>query len=332
MNKISIENAEKLSPQGLIELIINNVPYNNIRSCLTNLEATTSKQVTEVEEPIVQVKKQEDIKKSVDIKKQEDIKKPEKVKSENALESLRNMCKDDPILIIETNKKIKSKEEPQVIYYARSKKDNKYKKFSLDVSKFNKDTCKKLADEEDIICKATSEWIDEQLESGKDISEIRNVISDYLSSGINLYISQCPNFKDIKVKLGLDEPKPVKEPKSIKRIDVDEQMLSAKQLSTMYTPISDYLIYTKDRKENKIRVAYYDDDKKSWVTEDKDKSFIETIKESKKYPSNTKEYRLRLDSLGAIDNTSPKYKNITLIVNDIKNNSIELPYDFLNNL
>lgn len=308
MNKISIENAEKLSPQELVELIINNVPFNNIRSCLTNLEKTLPSAPVEIEE-------------------QSKPELPTKIVSSNGndLLSLRNMCKDDPILIVETNKIVKNKNEPQVIYYAKSKKDNKYKKFSLDVTKFSKSTCTNLAEEEDIVCKATSEWIDEQLATGKNISEIRKVIEEYLSSGINMYITKCPNYSEIKIKLGMEQ-------EQIPITNVDETLLSALELSKIYSPITDYLIYTQDRKENTFRVAYYDEGKKSWVTEDKDKSFIYTIKKSVPFSENTPNFRLREAAVGNLEINSPKYKNLSLIVKDLVKNQIKLPYEFLKQL
>lgn len=326
MNKISIENAEKLTPQELVELIINNVPYNNIRSCLSNLETNTQQQQQQQQQD---VDINEPLEKPKYVKPVEVMKQPlQKIANEdnNELVSLRNMCKDDPILIIETNKKIKNKEEPQVIYYAKSKKDNKFKKFSLDVSKFNKSTCSKLAEEQDVICAATSEWIDEQLDSGKDIKEIKNVIKDYISSGINLYISKCPNFESIKEKLDIETKKATKVP------EVDESGLSALELSMLYTPNSNYIIYTKDRKENKIRVAYYNEDVKSWVTEDKDKSFISIIKNSKSFEYDSPKYRLMENAAGSMISGSPKYKNLSLIIKDVSSKGIKLPYQFLNNL
>lgn len=316
MNKISIENAEKLSPQELVELIINNVPFNNIRTCLSNLEKTSVEPEPEKEEMVAPAGPSTD--KPVLPTKVINQDLPE----DNTIESLRKMCKDDPILIVGTNVSVKNKDEPQVVYYAKSKKDNKFKKFSMDVSKFNLKTCKNLGEPDDAVCKATSEWIDEQLASGKNITEIRKVIDDYLNSGINLYITKCPNFSEIKVKLGMEEP-------SVVVVDTDENLTNL-ELSTKYTPRSDYLIYTKDRKEGKFRVAYYDQDKDSWATEDKDRSFLEVIKNSPPVPIDTPMYRLREEAIGRLEAGTPAYKNVSLIVKDLKKNGISLPYSFLN--
>lgn len=316
MNKISIEEAEKLSPPELVELIINNVPFNKIRSCLTNIQETLPPPPALEPEVLPPVKPSGAGSSS---------------SSSNMLTSLRTMCKDDPIIIVETGKKIKGKDEAQVIYYAKSKKTGKIMKFSLDESKFNKQTCSKLGEPLDLSCQAIDEWIDEQLAGGKDTKQVRKVIEDYISSGINLYLTKCPQFENIKFKLGMGVPQPAEISVPVKPIELPEQKkdltsLSALEISRLITPITDVLVYPKERKNNQIRVSYYDSNDRTWISKDVSKDFISTRADA--FVSNTPEYRLRENALEGLEVGSPKYQNLNVIIKELKKNGIQLPYGF----
>lgn len=332
MNKISIENAEKLSPQELVELIINNVPYNNIRNCLSNLEKVPIEEETVVPpvEPVVPLGGSSSVETTV-------------VRSE--VDRLRDMCKNEAILIVETGRVIPGKDQPQVIFYAKNKKDNKLRKFSIDQSKFSEKTCTKYGEPIDDACTAILEWIDDQVENkGKNITEVRKVVQDYLSSGINLYLTKCPQFDEIKIKLGMqsgtsEAKKPLVADIPVKPIEVPEPVKSAElpddifQLSIMLTPNSDYLVFPEQRKNGKFLVSFYDSTKDAWVSKETELDFIKTtVAETPAVEVDSPEYRLREDALSRLQEGTAKFKNLKTIVDKIVSSGISLPYEFLNRL
>ena len=351
-NKISIEQAERLSPQELVDLIISNVPFNNIRHCLSNLDTqtkqidpspSTSSQPLLVppRSPVMRPKPQRPapplpdmvVAEAPPLLKASEFLDFSKQKENSELFALRDMCKGYPILIVETNKIIPNQPEPQIIYYARSVKDKKFKKFMIAASKFTPNTCKKLAENIDIKCQATIEWIDEQVASGKNIDEIKNTINSYMETNVELFMSDCGDkYTQIMEKLDLLRgSKPViTEAPAEAPAEVVLDNLTPLELSTILTPISDYLIYTKSRAGGKIRVGYYNEEEQSWMSEDKDISFIEKIKNSPPFSPDTPPYRVRMNAFQALIPGSPKHKNLLLIINNVKSSGITLPYDFLN--
>lgn len=306
MNKISIENAKDLTPPELVELILKNVPFNNIRNCLANLDKEVPEQVPDKPSPVE--------------------------KEPDSLDSIRTMCSKYPILIVSTNQRVKGKTEPQVVYYARSKTgDKKFTKRSMDVSKFNIKTCSSLGEEIDESCNAISEWIEEQKGKGVRFEEIKRTVKEYLDSGMDIYLNKCG--EEIKTKLGIsgsgsgtyEEPSPVKSelPDTINPGD-------AELISRLLTPNSDFIVYPKDRKGGKVRVAYYSDSDGSWLTEDKDIDFIkEIVANTSPAKPGSPEYMLRSENIKNLKPGTPKYKNMNIIISAVKEKGIKLPYDFI---
>lgn len=347
-NKISIEQAERLSPQELVDLIISNVPFNNIRHCLSNLD-TQTKQIdpspSTSSQPLVSpgspnirptpkrpappLPTKVDSDEQPPLLKASEFLEYSKQRENEELFALRDMCKGYPILIVEANKIIPNQKEPQIIYYARSVKDKKFKKFMIDASKFSANTCKKLAENIDIKCQATIEWIDEQVQSGRNIDEIKNTIKSYMDTNVELFMSDCGDkYNQIMEKLDLlRDAKPIIAESSAVQQNLDN--LNPFELSKILTPNMDYLIYPKSRAGGKIRVGYYNEAEQSWMSEDKDISFIKNIQNSPRFLPGTPEYRIREAAFQGLIHGSPKHRNLLLIINNIKSSGIQLPYEFL---
>ena len=304
MNKFSIENAKDMSSAELVELILKNVPFNNIRNCLANLEKEVPEQVPDKPSPVE--------------------------KEPDSLDNLRTMCSKYPILIVSTNQRVPKKAEPQVVYYARSKTgDKKFTKRSMDVSKFNIKTCSSLGEEIDENCNAINEWIEEQKGKGVRFEEIKRTVKEYLDSGMDLYLNKCG--LDIKTKLGItggnviEEPVPV-QPELPDTINPGD----AERISRLLTPNTDFIIYPKDRKGGKVRVAYYSDVENSWVTEDKDIDFIkEIVSKTTNFADGTPDFVLRMESIKNTSQDTPKYRNLKTIISAVKEKGIKMPYNFI---
>ena len=312
MNKISLANAEKMSPQELIEVIINNVPHDKIKTCLTNLEKVSPIEIETVEKPS---------------ESSSSTTPPSNLLS---LEKIREECKENPILIMEYDATIPGKTEKHVIYYAPGN-DGKFVKKAMAVSKFNTGVCSKLGQVDDKACDSFYEWVKTSL-TPSNKEKVKIVVQEYIRDNNGIFNKKCSKYQEILDLLGIRGKDPLIDTKPI--VISDNNPLTSEMLIELagnITPRTGYMIWTIPQPSG--QVIFYGYAKKSgvegWYKEEKPIDFIRKLETSAKtLVKDSARYKKHAEAFELIKDT-PAGRNLKKIAKKLRSQNIEVPYEFL---
>lgn len=313
MNKISVENAEKLSPQELIELIINNVPHTSIRNCLSNLESVEPDE-EEPSFPKISINGSSEPKPVVKPTSEAGPSDP----SRGSLNKLREDCKKNPVLIVSENTKLPGKDGLYTIYYTK-KSDGSFIKSFKKTSEFSVKTCKNLGEITDDICKSFYDWIKNEISKDpKKRSAVKKVVDDYLSENITLFNSNCKEFKEA---MNLLEP-----PKESSNENIEDLVRRVgEQSGVLIFPKFIPASVSGGKDLVRLFAPFKKDDIFIWDERDVTLEYIrDKVSKTKKQPIGSEKYKKYEEAFNRIDKDTKFYRNL---VKTAKNNSKKLGVD-----
>lgn len=319
MNKISIDNAEKMTPQELVEVIINNVPHDKIRTCLTNLEKVSPVEVQRTDT-------QSQSGPSVDPPPQP------VVSNMKSIEELRRECSKNPILIVDNNTELPGKSGKYVVYYTQNKQ-GVFAKNAKKVELFNKNGCNNLPDVDNEVCDKFYDWVKNSL-TKENKEKISQVVKEYIRDNIDLFNKDCSKYREIMELLDIKGKDPVIPVIPIKQTSVNTNKVSLElqELAKELTPATGVLIWPKPLADGKVRIYTAFKNKEGnmeWASKEQTINYInEKVRKIKAPVKGTARYDRFKDAFETIRNL-PKGRNMIVVVKQLKKLGIEVPYDFL---
>ena len=355
MSKITIEAAEKLTPEALTELIIQNVPPGEIRACLANLE-----KISPIEEPAPQVPQVPQVPQpkapmsppQAPKSPQAPPQAPKFKKTDNSdgpsdvpiIDYWRQQCSKNPILIISTDTRLPNKEGTYVIYYAKGKDGNFVKK-STKTEEFSSNTCQKLGNVENSDCAVFFDWVENKIvKLPSEKQNMKRVVMEYMEKNTDVFLDYCknnPQYDQMLISLGI---KNIQNISPIEVIDIsppiqvqqEDDLETLKMYSRELVPKTGILIFPQFTKDGKVRIygPFLTPEKEiKWEKKDVSLNYIKTkvggIKVAKIGTDRYNSYEKAFDNL---DKSSAVYRNIRTVLIGLKRIGTEPPYPFLNDL
>lgn len=346
MSKITIEAAEKLTPEDLTELIIQNVPPGEIRACLANLEKVN---IPDEPEPVIQPSIpnepepiNEPIFKPSVQNEPTPITQPSMPDNSNtsSIDYWRSRCSKNPILIISTDTVLPGKDGTYVIYYVKSK-DGKFVKKSLNTSKFNTQTCADLGEDYNNDCEIFFEWVSNTvIKLPKEKENLKRVIEEYKNKNLGMFIDFCknnPKYDDLLISLGIKEGQEKPQLLDIVPVNIPKpnNLGALVESSKKLVPKTGILVFPQFTKDGKIRIygPFMSNGVIVWEKKDITLNYLNTKVSALTIAApGSDRYKKYEEAFERVDRNSAVYRNIRTVLIGLRRIGISPPYPFLNDL
>ena len=317
--QLTPEDLERMSPQALVEFMTENIPADKLRKCLSKVEEFPTDLPTAIPaEPAIaggsglapEVKQ---------------------------IDVLRNKCDKYPVIVVKIDKV--PKQTGDFVYFYKKNKEGVFKLLALPVDKFDKQNCN--SEDPAVVdadCEQIGSWIESKIKDGELDANVKTVMEEYVKNNSADFISKCDNVSRILSRLGIiaptveSEPELELEPEESFDTMSNEEKLNFLKSNCIY---KSGILFGDLVKGDPTKATVYmarkvkDSDGYEWQ---RFKISLDNIKN--KWCEQVKREEIGTDkyekfSVG-FTNTSPEIKaEIQKLIQNLRRDGIEIPYDFL---